>query len=119
MSATAGFYHMKINQGATFELTVDYTDADGNAVNIAGYDARMSLRRKVSDTTSLMDLNIGNGRISVSPSVQGRFIISVNATDTSHLPPVEGVYDLEIVDTSNVVTRLLEGTFVVNPEVTR
>jgi hypothetical protein len=49
----------------------------------------------------------------------GTIDILISASVTSAFPTGVHVYDLEIVSPSNIVDRLIEGTFNVTPEVTR
>ena len=44
--------------------------------------------------------------------------MNVPASVTTSLTEGEGVYDMEVVDGSGVVFRVLEGTFEISPEVT-
>ena len=46
-------------------------------------------------------------------------LIFIAASTTSNFPAGNHVYDLEIISPSNIVDRLIEGTFNVTPEVTR
>ena len=112
----AGVYHMKLEQGSTFGLTITYKDSSGNPINLTGYDARMQMRRTYDDT-SLIDLTTNNGRISLG-GVAGTVTLSIAAGDTAALPSVEGVYDLELVS-GDIVDKLLAGTFTIAREVTR
>lgn len=114
---SAGTYHIKIEQGATFGLTLTYTDSNDSAIDLTGFVARMQLRRNINDSTALLEATTENGGITLGDT-SGTVAISISASDTANLAAVEGVYDLELVS-NGVVTRLLEGTFVVSPEVTR
>jgi len=112
----AGIYHIKMDQGSTFSLVLTYKDSNGDAINLTGYTARMQMRRNHQDD-SLIDLTTENGRIALG-GVAGTVTLTISATDTAALPPVEGVYDLEIVSGA-VVDKLLAGTFSIAREVTR
>ena len=112
----AGIYHIKMDQGSTFSLVLTYKDSDGNVIDLSGYTARMQMRRNHQDD-SLIDLTTENGRIALG-GVAGTVTLTIAATDTAALPPVEGVYDLEIVSGA-VVDKLLAGTFSIAREVTR
>lgn len=114
---SAGTYHIKIEQGATFSLTLTYKDSNDAAIDLTNYTARMQLRRRINDTTTLLEATTENGRIALGGAA-GTVVITVLATDTANLDPVDGVYDLEIIS-GTAVTRLLGGTFDVSPEVTR
>jgi hypothetical protein len=112
----AGIYHIKMDQGSTFSLVLTYKDSGGNVIDLSGYTARMQMRRNHQDD-SLIDLTTENGRIALG-GVAGTVTLTIAATDTAALPPVEGVYDLEIVSGA-VVDKLLAGTFSIAREVTR
>lgn len=113
---SAGTYHIKIEQGATFALTLTYTDANNAAINLTGYSARMQLRKNINDDTAIVSLTDGAG-ITLGGAT-GTIEISIDANATAGLTATEGVYDLELVS-AGVVTRLLNGTYTVSREVTR
>lgn len=112
----AGIYHMKLDQGSTFSLVLTYKDSNGDAINLTGYTARMQMRRNYEDD-ALIELTTENGRIALGGSA-GTVTLTISASDTASLPPVEGVYDLELVQ-SSIVDKLLAGTFSIAREVTR
>lgn len=86
-------------------------------VSLSGFSARMQIRATVEATTALVSL--------VSPTdialddTNHTITITISATATAALDFEAGVYDLELVSGTGVVTRLLEGSVVVTPEVTR
>lgn len=49
----------------------------------------------------------------------GVITLSLTATLTAGIPATRYVYDLEMISSGGVVTRLLEGYVTVTPEVTR
>lgn len=112
----AGRYDLTIEQGATFALSMFYQDDAGAAVDLMGYTARMQLRETVDAATAVLDLTTENGRILIDAE-RGQVTLSIAATDTANLTGT-GVYDLELVQGVTVL-RILEGTYKVNPGVTR
>ena len=111
-------FDITINQGATFELTVTWKDSTGAAINLTGYSARMQVRETYSSASTIVSLTNGSG-ITLGGSA-GTIAILISATTTAALTaPFSGVYDLELVSASGVVTRLLQGAATVSPEVTR
>jgi hypothetical protein len=76
----------------------------------------MHVRRTTDSASTLIELTTENGRLSLNSS--GEINISISATDTALLTD-GGVYDLEIVDASSNVERVVEGFFVLDLEVTR
>jgi hypothetical protein len=78
----------------------------------------MQVRSFLNADTVLIELTTANSRISFSAN--GTVTLSLTATDTTGLIAGRHTYDLELVETANgVVTRVLEGKFVVRGEVTR
>lgn len=117
---TPGKVNLKIYQGATFRRTIQWkTGTPATPVNIAGWTGRMMIRKKVSDAAPIVSLTTANGGINITNGAQGTFEIYITATATAALTITTGVYDLELVSTTGDVTRLIEGTVTVSPEVTR
>ncbi len=90
-------------------------------VDLTGYTARMQVRDKAggvllaSSEAADSPLNIITLSVDVANFVVG---IEVAATDTAALTWSKGVFDLEMVSGSGVVTKLLSGTITVSNEVT-
>lgn len=113
---SAGTYHMKIEQGATFSLSLTYKDTNDNPIDLTGYSARLQMRKRINDSDTVVSLTDSSG-IELGGDT-GTIVITISATATAALDPVEGVYDLEL-ETGGIVTRLLSGTYEVLREVTR
>lgn len=117
-----------VDQGATWRVQLYWTDESEAAVDLTGYTARMQVRRRVTDTNELLELTTENGRITLyTGSLPGgaspyNILLEVDAADMAALPATpqdrRWFYDLELVNAGEV-TRLLQGRFVVDPEVTR
>ena len=115
----AGLYNIVADQGATLSRTITWKDSAKRAINITGYTARMHVRTTVDASTTLLELTTENTRL-VLGGAAGTVTISVPASVTANLTPGIHVYDLELVaPVSGVVNRLIQGNFVVRPEVTR
>lgn len=106
-------------QGASFDYTLTWKLNDV-PVNLTGYSARMQVRESYDSTAVILSLANGSG-ITLGGTA-GTILLAAAATATAALdatPTGQYVYDLELVSGSNIVTRLVQGTFVVDPEVTR
>lgn len=114
---TAGTYLITAEQGATFTRTIIWNDANGVPVNLAGYTARMQVREDYFSTVAALTLTTENGRITFGGAT-GSIVLNVSAADMTLVESSMYVYDLELV-LNGVVTRLIQGTFTVNAEVTR
>lgn len=114
----AGQYDITCEQGATFLRTMKWLDENEAPIDLTGYSALMHVRTTHKATTTIVTLSTAQGTIVLEPST-GTIQLSLSATQTAALPTGKAVYDLELTSSGGVVTRLLEGKFVVTPEVTR
>ena len=110
----AAYSEITIEQGANLTSTVTVNDTQGDAVNLTTYSASAQLRKSYysSSANTLTAIITGNAN--------GQITLSMTAANTSNLTPGRYVYDLIIRNsTDNSVTRVVEGTAVVLPSVTR
>ena len=112
---TPGKLNLTCPQGSTFDKTLTYK-IDDSAVNLTGYDERLQVREFHYSDDAVISLSAGSG-ITLGGSAGTRRGL-LNATTTEDVNPGNYVYDLELV-VSGTVTRLVEGKFVVTPEVTK
>ena len=115
MAATT--YDILIEQGATFSQVITYKEA-GVAINLTGYTARLQVRSTLESATSVVELTTANSRIALGGAA-GTITLTISATDTAALTAGRGVYDLELVSGSGIVTRLLQGVATISRNVTR
>lgn len=113
---TPGLVNFICPQGSTFRRTLTYT-LDDIPIDLSGYSSRLQVRQAYYSTEPLLSLASGSG-ITID-GLEGTIDIYISNSDTSDLPPGSHVYDLEIISPSSDVSRLIEGTFIVTPEVTR
>ena len=120
-----------IEQGATVNFQVAYTDSNGDPVDLTGYQARMQIRPSYGSSqvyimlSSSLDpcgtgLNL-SGSNSINPPTSGTIGVYISAVSSSQLDFTQGVYDLELSTGSGdcyVVTRLLEGEVRLSKNVT-
>lgn len=112
-------YNFIINQGATLAKAMTYYMLDGvTPFNLTGYTARMQIRPSVASSTVLANLTTENGGITLGGAA-GTIVLNMSAADTAALNFDVAVYDLEIISSGGVVTRLLAGNVTLCKEVTR
>lgn len=118
----ASKYNITVEAGATYRKTVTWKNSNRTPVNLTGSTARMQIRKNINDSVVMLALTSDNGGIVISGNTGTiQIIILDNQTDVLS----NGVYDLEIVhplgagQTRNDVTRLLYGSIMVLPGVTR
>jgi hypothetical protein len=110
----SGKYNIVAEQGATFHLNFT-VQTDGVVWNFTGYTARMQVRQSTSAATTLLNLS---SPTAITMNSVGVVTVTVSATTMSTVPAGRWVYDIEFTSPGNEVTRLLEGRFIVSPEVT-
>jgi hypothetical protein len=125
---SAGKYSFTIEQGATLNIPLQWSDGDGNPVDLSGYSARMQIRPNATSDkvyvslSSVMGLDGSGINLSGSngstPLSSGSMAICISAYSSSLLTFSDAVYDLEMVY-SDTVTRLIEGNIRLSKNVTR
>jgi hypothetical protein len=123
----AGKYDLYIEQGSTFIRSCVYKDQNGDPVDLTGYALNAQIRRSYSDTTIAQTISIAIEDQTIPANV-GKFIMSISAANTSLIavnPAVDFennitnyTWDLELSAGGNV-SRLLQGTVLISPEVTK
>lgn len=111
-----GKYNFVCPQGATFSKQLTW-EIDNIPVDLTTYTAKMQVREKYTSPNATVSLTTENGGITLGGE-EGTIDIDINATATAGIVAKEYVYDLELIS-SSVVTRLIEGKFIVTPEVTK
>ena len=103
-------------QGATFGYEFTWL-VDDVPVDLGGYTAAMQVRPTHDSDDVLVDLTDGAGL--TLGGAAGTIDLAIDADSTAAIPAGSHVYDLELTDPFGIVTRLLDGAFAVDPEVTR
>ena len=115
---SAGYYDIEIEQGANWALNVNYEDTEGATIDLSVYaSAEMKIKDSTESTDAYITLNTGNGRIALAQT-DPNISLSLSGTETGSLDFDHAVYDLEIQSNTGVVDRVLQGKFIINPEVT-
>jgi hypothetical protein len=104
--------NLDIDQGSTFQTTINVTDENDDIVNLTGYTGVAQMRKHYTSSTSY------SFTVSISPAI-GTVTLSMTANATANIVSGRYVYDCELTDTNGAVTRLIEGIATVTPQVTR
>lgn len=108
----AANYDLNITQGTSFVVRVIAQDTSGAIVDLTNWNLRGYAKVKYSDSDVLVDLNPQK----VAPYTNGFIDIQLSAEVTAALPVTEGVYDIEMYDSSGYVDKLLVGYVRIHPE---
>jgi hypothetical protein len=108
-------YNQVCEQATTYRFS--FTVKTGStAWNLTGYTATMTVRPFVGSTDTTLLCTTSNGRITLGGSA-GTVTVNVDATTTGAIPANRYDYDL-VLNSGSVITRLLEGQFIVTAAVT-
>jgi hypothetical protein len=86
-------------------------------INLNGYTSRLQVRETHYAQETIVALTSGSG-ITLGGSA-GTIDLLISASATAAFNAGNFVYDLEIQSTNGTIDRLIEGSFIVTPEVTR
>ena len=109
-------YHLRINQGETFQVAIPVLDENGTQVDLSGMTARGQIRARTADATVLHEWTLVNSGLAFDTN---NVVLKVPAATSSAWAWRVAEYDLELTDGDGNVTRLVEGHVIISPEVTR
>jgi len=108
-------YDLKITQGSDYSIRLNLKESDGSLINLSGYSVSGLIKHRYSDSTTIINLSpdvVGDG-------TSGIVDIKLTPTETSSLPVMEGVYDVEKYNSDHSsISKILKGKVLVYPEVT-
>jgi hypothetical protein len=109
----AAYADLYLDQGSSFNSQTTLTDLYGNGYNLTNYTVAAQAKKSyyssnvfINFVTSILNANAG--------IIQ----LTLDSAHTSLVPAGKLVYDITIKDSSNNVTRVVEGQIFVSPGVT-
>lgn len=104
--------NLVVDQGATFETVLTLTQDNGDLIDLTGYSGTAQLRKHYTSSNSTsFTVTLGGAN--------GTVTLGMSANTTANIVAGRYVYDVELVDSGNIATRLIEGIVTVTPQVTR
>ena len=111
------YSNLNIDQGSTFDIKVDITDADDAILNLTNYNVAGQIRKNFSSSTAVAFT------ATVYNASAGTIKLLLDASTTNAMKAGRYVYDVEMSfvdsDSNTIIERILEGRIVVTPSVTR
>lgn len=101
-----------IDQGADYSTVISMTDDDGNVISLSGYTGNSIIKKTYSSSNVAATFNV-----SVNASL-GQVTLSLTAAQTANIAAGRYVYDVKLIDGSNVAVRIVEGIATISPKVT-
>ena len=108
------YAELTVDQGATFETTLDLIADDGTSINVTNYVFSGQIRKSYYSSNPTANIVI-----TVTNAANGNVQMSLNAATTANIKSGRYVYDVKMTDTANVVTRIVEGIITITPQVTQ
>jgi hypothetical protein len=104
--------NLVIDQGTTYSTDINLTDENGDPLNLSGYSANSQIRKHYTSSNSVVFSTTIN-------ATAGVITLALSANQTSNIVSGRYVYDIELTDVSNSVSRIVEGIVTITPQVTR
>tara|TARA_B100000902_G_C27196347_1_gene856686 strand:- start:335 stop:685 length:351 start_codon:yes stop_codon:yes gene_type:complete len=103
-----------VDQGSDFSTTITVRDNSGAVVNLTNYIGAAQIRKHYTSTTAT-SMNV----VFETPRENGQVSLKLTRMQTKALAEGRYVYDVEVTDSANTRSRLVEGIVTVTPQVTR
>ena len=108
-------FNLICEQATTFNFQFSVNN-DAVPINLTGYTGTMTVRPFVGSSTTTITATTTNGYMVITGAT-GTVTVTISAALTEAITPGRYSYDL-VLDSGSVVTRFLEGLFIVTGAVT-
>ena len=110
----AGYHELFLEQGTTFTPTLTLDDVYGIPYDLTDVVAKGQIKKSYYSTNPT-----ANFTVNINSPTQGIINLTLPAETTANISAGRYLYDVAIKDTANTVTRVLEGTVNVLPQITK
>lgn len=104
--------NLVIDQGTTFNATIDLTSSDGLVYDLTGHTVSSQIRKNYASSTAIAFVASHN-------DAGGKITLRLSPAVTSMMEPGRYLYDVEITSSEGEVSRVVEGVVTVTPGITR
>jgi hypothetical protein len=105
---------LTIDQGTDFETSLDLIADDGTPIDITGYQFYSQIKKSYYSSNVAANLVV-----IVTDAINGNTLISIDAANSANIFPGRYVYDVKMIDSTNTVSRVVEGIVTITPQVTQ
>ena len=109
----AGYQELFLEQGSDYVTTITIDDAVGVPFDLTDYQAKSQIKKSYYSSSAT-----ANFIITIPQPESGSVQIALDSANTANIAAGRYVYDVVIKNSSNNVTRILEGIVNVLPQVT-
>lgn len=111
----AAYVELYVDQGTNFNNIITLMDDVTNLLlNTSGYTVRSQMRRSYYSVNASANITC-----TITAPSNGEITMSMSPEVTANIKAGRYLFDLETIDTFNVVNRVLEGIITVTPQITR
>lgn len=101
-----------VDQGSTYSTSLDLTDDNGNPLDLTTFTAAAQMRKHYTSSNAVSFVVTTGGNT-------GILTLALSANSTANITAGRYLYDVELTDSENNVTRVVEGIVTLNPNITR
>lgn len=109
----AGYQELFLEQGSDFNTSISLDQADGSPFILTGCQVKAVMKKSYYSNSTT-----ANFVIEINDPLEGVLVMSLSNANTANISAGRYVYDVLIKDSSNTVSRVLEGVVNVLPQVT-
>jgi hypothetical protein len=108
------YAELTIDQGTTFEASLDLKNDDGTAINVTNYVFQSQIRKSFYSANSTANLVVA-----ITDSVNGVIKLSLTSANTANIKAGRYLYDVKMTTPAGSTTRIIEGIATITPQVSR
>jgi hypothetical protein len=105
--------NLEIDQGSDFSTQMILENDDGTPMDLRGFSVYSQFRKSYGSVLGYTFVT------SIVDPTNGIISLSLSGVASSAIKPGRFMYDVEIVNSIPVKTRVVEGIVTINPEITR
>jgi hypothetical protein len=105
---------LDIDQGSDFISILELENDDETSMDLTGFQVYSQFRKSYGSVTAhAFEATI------LSPANLGKIRLKLSGVNSSLIKPGRYLFDVEIISTASIKTRVVEGILTINPEITK
>lgn len=109
----ASYQELFVEKGASYNMTITIDTTNSLPMDLDNYNVKSYIKKSYYSSN-----NTAEFVVSMAEANTGKVSLTLSPQVTSNIAPGRYVYDVLMKDSSNNVTRVLEGIVNVSPQVT-
>lgn len=108
------YTELTLDQGTTFETTLDLAADDGTPINLTNYAFQAQIRKSYYSANATANITT-----TIADAVNGKLRLSMTSANTANVKAGRYLYDVKMTTSSGVTSRIIEGIITVTPQVSK